>query len=1307
MSRARRSMIGSGSASMPLHAAQEVVYFDQLRDPSCAKYNIGGYIRIQGGFDPQLFGEALACFSRANPQERIEISAIAGVPHQRQAPFDSLAAPGMLDFPSMDHASAWMQSRMDCPFDMRLPPLSEHALLRVGERDVLYFARYHHVVADAYSFALKIRTVLQLYLRMSAGETVADLPSADAAFRGEVDDCGRYLASAEHAADELYWTTKYSRLPPPVWPDIDATADAAFSAEASVELPEALSRSLLALARDTGVSPAHVLLGVVACHVRRSTGADDFVVGVPIHNRVYRRQKSLFGMFTTIMPSRVRFGGIDTFRALLRSIGLAQNADMAHRRYPFTQLARQLRKRDARRQSLFDVAVNFERFVPWPAVPDLQVSAHELASRQEDIPLHVKLCDFDGHQAQLLKVACSSGMLAGRPVEDVAEELLAGMAELVAHPDAPLQPAREAGASADYWRRSLHDAPPAPELPLDRPRSRHPAAAMHEVVVPLPAGWPVPSPSVTGTGSRERLALLLAAWSLLQCRLGNEPDVVSGLAVDAKVLPLRVRIKADDDVAALLRATASVVSDGLANAAAWDGSPESLVSPLRAVLCWHASADLPIDPSIDVRLSASETADGFALRLGYAVDRIDPETAHRWAGHLNFLLESLGADPLARTGDLLLLDTAQQRDLIEGFNATRVAYPDDAVIHALFEAQAERTPDAIALEYEGRTLTYAQLNQRANRLAHALRGKGVGPDRLVAICADRSIALVVAMLAVLKAGGAYVPLDPAYPAERLRHMLDDADPVLVLAQAACRGQLPGTAAPVWLIEDEASHAAQPASNPEVPALGSRNLAYVIFTSGSTGRPKGVMVEHRSVVRLVVNSDFAPLAPGACVAQCASPAFDATTWEVWGTLLHGARLLLVSLASLLSPIELNHLFRERGVTALFITVALYNQYVEPMAEAFGRLDYLLVGGDVLDPRTVGALVNSAQAPRWFKACYGPTEATTFASMHAVAQVTPGTQTIPLGKPIANTTILVLDEQRRPAPIGVRGELYIGGPGVARGYLKQPELTALKFIPDPFSDEPHARLYRTGDLGCWRPDGTIEFKGRNDHQVKIRGFRVEPGEVEAQLLAKAPIASCAVLALDGMGGNKFLAAWVVPAGGGAGDCEPLQLRALLSASMPDYLVPRVIVVVDALPLTANGKIDRAALRAMGAGPVAPSASYVPPETATQRLIASMWAELLGIERIGLHDDVWTLGWHSLVATQGLARLRETFQVELPFRALLESSTVAQAAEAVARACRGLDVADAIAELAESVMAMSDGEARRLLGQVSRRDEQAEPA
>jgi amino acid adenylation domain-containing protein len=472
---------------------------------------------------------------------------------------------------------------------------------------------------------------------------------------------------------------------------------------------------------------------------------------------------------------------------------------------------------------------------------------------------------------------------------------------------------------------------------------------------------------------------------------------------------------------------------------------------------------------------------------------------------------------------LSVLTPSERQRIIHDFNDTTVPYPQDRLIHEMFEAQVAATGDAVALMCADRRLTYSQLNENANRVAHALVQQGVRPDDLVGLYAERSVQMVEGILGILKAGGAYVPLDPGYPSDRVRFMIEDSKPVAVLAQDGLADRLSDVAPPVMGLSDNAH---QPVTNPNVRGMTSGSLAYVIYTSGSTGRPKGVMIEHRSVLRLVVNNVYAPLTPRDCVAHCSSPSFDAATWEVWAPLLNGARLLIVPHSEVLEPVALNRALVNHGVTAMWLTVALFNECVDALEEAFSGLRYLLIGGDALNTSTVARLLAKRAPPANLINGYGPTETTTFASTYPIKELPPNAQSVPIGRPIANTRMYILDRQRNPVPIGMAGEIYIGGPGVARGYLNQPELTAERFVEDPFSEHSDAKLYRTGDLGRWRADGNIEFLGRNDLQVKIRGFRVEPGEVEALLQNHPAVKQAAVSVREDEPCEKRLVGYVVP-------------------------------------------------------------------------------------------------------------------------------------------------------------------------------------
>ncbi|WP_234894649.1 non-ribosomal peptide synthetase, partial [Sinorhizobium medicae] len=568
---------------------------------------------------------------------------------------------------------------------------------------------------------------------------------------------------------------------------------------------------------------------------------------------------------------------------------------------------------------------------------------------------------------------------------------------------------------------------------------------------------------------------------------------------------------------------------------------------------------------------------------------------------------------------------------MEDLNRTAAAYPSELCIHQLFEAQVQKAPEAVAVVHEGERLSYGELNGRANRLAHHLIGLGVRPDQPVAICLERSPAMVVGLLAILKAGGAYVPLDPAYPGPRLNQVLADAAPRLLLCDAAGRAALAPealvdvtmvdleTATPVW--------AELPAFDPEPRALGltARHLAYIIYTSGSTGTPKGVMVEHRGVVNLTAwhVQTFCPQ-PETCCTLTAAVAFDASTWELWSALCNRSTLLLPPRAAAGDPSRLLQWWRDQPLDAAFLATplaatVLQDELVNP------KLGYLLIGGDRLQ-----RVPSRLPSPLKLINNYGPTEVAVVATSGQLFN-----DAVPhIGRPIANTRIYLLDGHGQPVPFGAVGELYIGGAGVARGYLNRPELTAERFIASPFVEGD--RLYRSGDLARYLPDGNLEFLGRNDEQVKIRGFRIEPGEIAARLCEHELVGDAVVVARQDRAGDRRLVAYVVCGPETVADDEDdgsglaASLRAHLTSLLPDYMVPSAFVRLEALPLTPNGKLDRKALPAPDDDAYARTA-YEAPQGAVETALAGIWQELLGLERVGRHDNFFELGGHSLLAVQ----------------------------------------------------------------------------
>ena len=694
-----------------------------------------------------------------------------------------------------------------------------------------------------------------------------------------------------------------------------------------------------------------------------------------------------------------------------------------------------------------------------------------------------------------------------------------------------------------------------------------------------------------------------------------------------------------------------------------------------------------------------EHSEGIRGVVVYSSDLFDEATISRMLGHFQSLLEGIVANPEQRLADLPLLSEAEQHQLLVEWNNTQADYPKDLCIHQLFEAQVELTPNSIAVIFEDKQLTYQELNSRSNQLAHHLRKLGVGPEVLVGICVERSIEMIVGLLGILKAGGAYLPLDPSYPSERLSFMLEDAQVSVLLTQENLVKRLPDAIPSPQLdgaiqnpkvvcLDNDWEAIAQESEENLSSGVTSDRLAYVIYTSGSTGKPKGVTVPHKAVNRLVCNTNYIEFAPTDKVAQVSNISFDAATFEIWGTLLHGAQLVGISREVTLSPHDLALQLRQEGISVLFLTTALFQQVARVVPQAFDSLRYLLFGGEVVDPRWVQKILKKRSQEQLLHV-YGPTEGTTFSSFYRVQDVPEDATSIPIGRPITNTQIYLLDRQLQPVPIGVSGELYIGGDGLAQGYLNRPELNVLAFIPNPFSQESGARLYKTGDLARYCPDGNIEFLGRIDDQVKIRGFRIELGEIEAVLSQHPVVAETVVIVQEDIPGDKQLVAYIVPNQEQAATAEaqgfaPL-LRQFLKEKLPGYMVPSAYVVLDSLPLTPNGKVDRRALPAADTERNDIKEDYVAPRTPVEEVLVEIWAKVLGRQQVSVYDNFFELGGHSLLATQLTSRIRDAFQVELPLRSLFETPTAAGLAKYIETVCwatKGIQTPSSTAKEREEV-------------------------
>ncbi|PSB57975.1 non-ribosomal peptide synthetase, partial [Chamaesiphon polymorphus] len=658
----------------------------------------------------------------------------------------------------------------------------------------------------------------------------------------------------------------------------------------------------------------------------------------------------------------------------------------------------------------------------------------------------------------------------------------------------------------------------------------------------------------------------------------------------------------------------------------------------------------------DLTLSMAETPLGLECEWEYNTDLFDKSTIERMASHFENLLSAIAVNPRQAVSELPLLSATERQQLLVDWNDTQVDYPQDKCIHQLFEEQVAKTPDAIAVVFEQQELTYRQLNHRANQLAHHLQTLGVKHEVMVGICVERSLEMVVGLLGILKAGGAYVPLDPSYPTERLSYMVSDAGIEVLLTQQNLLPTLPSHLAQVVCLDPDGGVIESHSPENLVSSVSADNLAYVIYTSGSTGAPKGVCVAHRSVVRLVQNTNYAQFNAEQVFLQLAPITFDASTLELWGSLLHGSKLVIFP-SQVPDLDRLVDVVSQHQITCLWLTAGLFHLMVDEYLEALSPVQQLLAGGDVLSVDHVRRFRQRYPNCRLIDG-YGPTENTTFTCCYEIGQ-TQLQQTVPIGKPIANTQVYILDPQLQPVPVGVTGELHIGGDGLARGYLNRPELTASKFIPNPFSSDKSARLYKTGDLARYLNDGNIEFLGRLDHQVKIRGFRIELGEIEAVISQHPQVSQVVAIDREDISGNQQLVAYVIAQSGA--EISSTEIKDFVKEKIPSYMVPGAVICLDSLPLTPNGKVDRQALPQPDMSSMS-SGDFVPPRTHTEAVLAEIWQKILKVEKISVRDNFFDLGGHSLLATQLSSQISEALNVKLPLKSLFEASTLASLAEEI---------------------------------------------
>jgi len=852
----------------------------------------------------------------------------------------------------------------------------------------------------------------------------------------------------------------------------------------------------------------------------------------------------------------------------------------------------------------------------------------------------------------------------------------------------------EANEGKKHWREAEAPALRVPKLSFEkRPSAR---AAFEPRLLASPVN-PELTPKIRKLLAKydaSASAFFLACWQILLWRLTGESDFVVGLACDgrtyeglqealglfAKTLPVQFRFEEQLRFSEVLERTNGSAREAVEWQEYFDFEQlprlDAEIEPCRFfpvafefqdAEAKHTEGDTIFSiqkqyscfDRFKLKLSCVQRGGLLVAELNYDSSFFCAEDVDRLAQEFRTLLESVCANPESPIADLDIVSPNEQRRLLVEFNDRQTDYPESKCIHQLFAERARQQPENVAVVFQNHRLTYAQLEARANQLAYHLQGLGVGPEVPVAICMDRSLEMVVGILGILKAGGAYVPLDPEYPKERLAYMMEDARTQVLLTQNTLRESMPELGIAVVCVDsDWETIARHGKSTPQANATAA-NLAYVIYTSGSTGQPKGVMVEHGGLTN-TINWTMETLelsSSDRCILKTPIT-FDASGRELFATLLAGGTLIVAEPGGHRDSRYLADTIRGERISILHCVPSLLRLLVEePAFDESLALRAVMCGGEALPPQLVTRFQSRIGAKLYN--VYGPTETIIDSTFWSCEECNPHCA-VPIGRPIPNAQVYILDDLLRLLPIGVAGDLYIGGVGMARGYVRRPDLTAEKFIPDPFSGEPGARLYKTGDIARYRPDGNIEFLGRTDHQVKIRGFRIELGEIEGTLEQHPAVLQAIVQPQEVAPGEKRLVAYVVA----ERESRPTagELRGFLKDKLPEHMVPAVFVLLDAFPLTTNGKVNRRALPTPDDRRPELDQVFVACRTPTEELLAAIWSQVLGIERVGIYDNFFQLGGHSLLATQVVSRIREAFQVEMPLRRLFEAPTVAGLAESV---------------------------------------------
>ncbi len=1188
-----------GEGPWPLSFAQERLWFiDQLygADPT---YNELNLFRLAGDLDVDAVQQALNEIVERHEVLRTVYINEGGEPRQLILPARRVPLP-VNDLRSVpdEGLETFRQLALAAahePFDLAQDFMLRAHLYRMGDDDYRLLLVKHHIATDGWSTQILLRELSELYAAAHNGRP-ASLPSLPIQYK---DFAVWQRSEAHHArlSSELsYWKEQLHGLPVLELPtDRPRPAKQDHNSRTIFfHIPQAISKALGDLALEAHATRYMVLMSAFLTLLYRRSGQVDISAGTPVANRQKVDLEGLLGFFVNMLVIRGDLSGNPSFRDLLARLRAVILEALQHQDLAYAQLIAELQpERHVNRNPLFQVA--------------FQVSG-ETGSRLDFPGIVVQRERFDFGIGKFdINVAVSAGddswlghwqYSTALFDEETAQQMVAHFLQIME------AIALDSDVRVDRLpplRAGAGQSAPAGR----RETAVSPPKKIHEPLV-------VSADAALVSAVEAGVAAIWAAVLGID-RVGSDEHFLDlgGGSMQAMQILARVRSAFQVQLSYSSLFTTPTVAD-----------------MARAIVAADA-AELDVQTSVPSAVRPDEGG-GPEQQLASGRSVSKPNTF-----------------------------TREERRLLFELNETAVPYPREQTIHALFEQQVHRSPQETAVTFEGKALSYAELDQRANQLAHYLIEQGIQPGDIVGLALERSLDLIAALLAILKAGGAYLPVDSAYPAERIRGMFEDAQCRRIITYAAAGSTLPAAADRLILVDDRQTGQAIAGGSSDRPHLDvdltAVSPAYVIFTSGSTGRPKGVVIPHRGVVRLVKNNNFADLGPEQRFMQFAPISFDAATLEIWGPLLNGGQLFVYPPG----PANLSDLaayLRAHRISYLFLTSGLFHQMVEHEVETLAGVQQVQSGGDVVSAAHVRRLLRQGGICR-FTNVYGPTENTTYTTFNPVRDAETLADRIPIGKPIHNSTVYILDEDMQPAPVGVPGELYIGGDGLALGYLNNPQLTAEKFIVDHFSSDSAARLYRTGDRACYLPDGTIDFLGRRDRQMKIRGFRIEPVEIENRLTSHEDVQEAVVVSRDSETAGKQLLAYIVPAAGRTPDAGALS--GYVAQLLPDYMIPQAIIPLERMPLDPNGKIDRGALPEPEIGQQAAGGQETAPGTPQEIALAAIWQEVLDLPSVDIHTNFFDAGGHSLLGIRLLAIVEERLGKRLPVSLLFEAATVAELA------------------------------------------------